>query len=451
MAEQFVRNQELVGSIQDALEAHQILELRELLDDLHPSEIADLLESLPNVVRSELWVHIDSDIEGDVLAHASVAVRNSLVENMDAAEVADATSGLESDDVADILQELPDELADEILLSMDDQNRRRVTEVLTYPADTAGGLMNLDAITVRADVEVDVVLRYLRRLGEMESFLDQLFVVDRRGIYQGDLPLTRLVIADPDVMISELMTPGEFPVTAEMDAREVALLFEQRDLISAPVIDEDKKLIGRITIDDVVDYIREESDRSLLSSAGLDEDHDIFAPIMVTARQRSLWLAVNLATAFLAAWVIGLFEATIEQLVALAVLMPVVASMGGIAGSQTLTIVVRGLALGQVGEANSRTVLAREIGVGLLNGCLWAVVVAFVAGIWFGDTQLGLVIASAMIINLFTAGFAGAAIPLVLKRYGIDPALAGGVVLTTVTDVVGFFAFLGLAARFLVI
>lgn len=450
MAEQLVRNQELVGSIQEALESNQLLELRGLLADLHPSEIADVLESLPNEIRGELWVHIDSDIEGDVLADASVAVRNSLVENMDASEVADATSGLESDDVADILQDLPDDLADEVLLSMDEQNRRRVTEVLTYPPDTAAGLMNLDTVTVRADVNVDVVLRYMRRLGDLETNIDQLFVVDRSGIYQGVLPLTRLVIADPDQNIADIMVADAFPVPAATEAREVSLLFEQRDLISAPVVDEHNYLLGRIMIDDVVDYIREENERTILSSAGLDEDHDIFAPVLVTARQRSLWLAVNLATAFLAAWVIGLFEATIEQLVALAVLMPVVASMGGIAGSQTLTIVVRGLALGQVGEANSRTVLVREIGVGFLNGCLWATVVAVIAGAWFANMQLGLVIAAAMIINLVTAGLAGAAIPLYLKRFGIDPALAGGVVLTTVTDVVGFFAFLGLAAHFLV-
>lgn len=310
--------------------------------------------------------------------------------------------------------------------------------------------MDLDAVTVRSDVDVDVVLRYLRRLGDMPENFDKLFVVDRSNTYLGVLPLARLVIANPDATIASLMSEAEHPVGADMSVREVAVLFEQRDLISVAVVDEDGKLLGRITVDDVVDVIREESDRSFMSAAGLDEEHDIFAPLLTTARQRALWLAINLATAFLAAWVIGLFEATIEQLVALAVLMPVVASMGGIAGSQTLTIVVRGLALGQVGSANARTVLSREVAVGVINGCLWALVVALVAAAWFDDFELGAVIACAMVLNLLTAGFAGAAIPLLLRRMNIDPALAGGVVLTTVTDVVGFFAFLGLASRFLV-
>lgn len=450
MAEQIIRNQDLVQYIQDALEANEILSVREQLAALHPSEIADLLESLPAPVRDELWVHIDADAEGEVLSHAGSAVLNSLLENMDAAQVADATSSLDSDDVADILQVLPDEVVDEVLLSMDEQNRQRVAAVLTYPADTAGGLMNVDVITVRSDVDVDVVLRYLRLLGELPDNLDQLFVVDRDNHYLGELPVSSLLIARPDSRIEDIMSDDDPAIPADSDVHAVALLFEQRDLISAPVIDNEGCLVGRITIDDVVDVMREERDRSMLSAAGLDEEYDIFAPLLVTARQRALWLALNLATAFLAAWVIGLFEATIDQLVALAVLMPVVASMGGIAGSQTLTIVVRGLALGQVGAANARAVLRREIAVGLLNGCLWAAVVAVVATIWFNNQPLGMVIGVAMVVNLFTAGFAGAAIPLLLKRLDIDPALAGGVVLTTITDVVGFFAFLGLASKFLI-
>lgn len=450
MAEQINRNQVSVQAIQDALEANEIGRLRELLGNLHPSEIADLLESLPTAARDELWVHIDSTIEGDVLSNSNAAVRNSLIENMDPAQVADATSTLASDDAADILQDLPGDLADEILLSMDEQNRRRVAAVLTYPPDTAGGLMSVDTVTVRSDVDVDVVLRYLRRLGKMPDNLDQLFVVDRGNGFLGVLPLAKLVIAHADATTAEIMSTEELAIPADTPVSEVAVVFEQRDLISAPVVDNQGKLLGRITVDDVVDVIREEGEHSIMSAAGLDEEHDIFAPILVTARQRALWLALNLATAFLAAAVIGLFEATIEKLVALAVLMPIVASMGGIAGSQTLTIVVRGLALGQIGSANARAVLSREVAVGVLNGCLWAVVVAVAAGAWFDDLRLGVVIGCAMVLNLFTAGFAGAAIPLLLRRMNIDPALAGGVVLTTVTDVVGFFAFLGLATHFLV-
>jgi magnesium transporter len=444
------RNQELVQAVQDALEANDLLIVRELVQSLHPSEVADLFEALPPETRDELWIHIGADSEGDVLSHASTAVRTGLLEHMAPEEVAAATEGLETDDVADILQDLPERVADEVLHSMDEQNRDRVAAALTYPEDTAGGLMNVDAIAVRSDVDIDVVFRYLRLLPELPDNTDRLMVVDRANVYLGWLPLSDLVTSDPESKVGDIMLTGESGIPAQMDAGEVALVFEQRDLLSAPVVDTDGKLLGRITVDDVVDVIREESERTLMSAAGLDEEYDIFAPIWSTARRRTLWLAVNLATAFLAAWVIGLFEATIEQLVALAVLMPVVASMGGVAGSQTLTIVIRGVALGQVGAANARAVVYREIAVGLLNGILWALVVAGVAAAWFGNIELGIVIGCAMVFNLLTAASAGAAIPLLLKRLNIDPALAGGVVLTTITDVVGFFAFLGLASVFLV-
>ena len=447
MSDRIIRTQASVQTIQTALEANELDKLGALLHELHPSEIADLLEALPAEARAAVWARVDRSQEGDVLSHASSAVRSGLLENMAPSELAEATSNLDSDDIADILQGLPLDLADEVLLSMDEQNRQRIASVLTYPSDTAGGLMNVDAITVRSDVSVDVVLRYLRRMTQLPENTDQLMVVDRNNLFLGVITLTNLVSAQPEQGVGDRMSTDPRPIPADTPARDVATLFEQRDLISAPVIDESGKLLGRITIDDVVDVIREEIGRSLLSRAGLDEEHDIFAPLFVTVRQRTLWLAVNLSTAFLAAWVIGRFEATIEQLVALAVLMPVVASMGGIAGSQTLTLVVRGIALGQVGAANARAVLRREAAVGLINGFLWAAVVALVASAWFQSVDLGLVIAAAMIINLFTAGFAGAAIPLMLKWLRVDPALAGGVILTTVTDVVGFFVFLGLASR----
>lgn len=450
MAELTNRNQTRVQEVRDALEGNELGRVREYLDRLHPAEIADLLESLPVTVRDELWLHIDSSIEGDVLSHSNSAVRAGLLEQMDPARVANATSALDSDDIADILQDLPDPIAGEVLRSMDAHKRERVTSVLTYPPDTAGGLMNLDAVTVRSDVDVEVVLRDLRGHAELPASTDQLMVVDRDNTYLGVLRLVTLVTAPPAAIIGDIMSIAEPGIPAWTSVGDVVLKFEQRDLISAPVVDERGKLIGRITVDDVVDVIREQSEHSIRSAAGLDDVTDIFAPVLVAARARALWLAVNLATAFLAAWVIGRFEATIEQLVALAVLMPVVASMGGIAGGQTLTIVIRGLALGQVGAANARNVLWREVAVGILNGCLWAVVVAAIAALWFGSRGLGLVIGAAMVINLFTAAFAGVVIPLGLRRMQIDPALAGGVVLTTVTDVVGFFAFLALATRFLV-
>jgi len=448
-SEEHGRNQELVLSIQEALEANDLLGVRNALADLHPSELADLLESLPSEMRDELWVHVEPEAEGDVLAQANDAVRAALLENMAPHEVAAATASLDTDDAADILQDLPVSRADEVLRSMDEQNRVRIASILSYPEDTAGGLMNVDVVTVRADVEVEVVLRYLRLHGSIPEKTDSLMVVDRESIYLGVLPLAALVAASPDTYVGDLMRIDADGIPATTDEASVALLFEQRDLLSAAVVDGNGTLLGRITVDDVIDVIREQSAHSFMSAAGLNEEEDIFAPVVDSTRRRSLWLGINLATAFLAAWVIGRFEATIEQLVALAILMPVVASMGGVAGSQTLTIVIRGMALGQIGAANARLLLYRELAIGVLNGILWAVVVAFVGGLWFGDIRLGAVIGIAIIINLIVAAFSGAVIPLILRRINVDPALAGGVVLTTVTDVVGFFAFLGLATLFL--
>ncbi len=448
-AEEHNRNQELVLSVQEALEANDLLAIRDALTHLHPFELADLLESLPSEIRGELWVHVDPEVEGDVLAEANDRVRAALLKNMHPHEVAAATALLDTDDAADILQDLPESRADEVLHSMDEQHRARIASILSYPEDTAGGLMNVDVVTVRADVEVEVVLRYLRRLGALPEKTDSLMIVDRENTYLGVLPLAALVSASPEAYVGDHMRIDANGIPASTDAASVALLFEQRDLLSAAVINDDGSLLGRITVDDVIDVIREQSAHSFMSAAGLDEEEDIFAPVIDSTRRRSMWLAINLATAFLAAWVIGRFEGTIDQLVALAILMPVVASMGGVAGSQTLTIVIRGLALGQIGSANARLLLYRELAIGVLNGILWAVVVAMVAGLWFSDVWLGMVIGAAIIINLVVAAFSGAVIPLILRRINIDPALAGGVVLTTVTDVVGFFAFLGLATLIL--
>ncbi len=442
--------QDQLRSIQEALAANDLYAVRELLSACHPSEAADLLESLPAEQRDELWVHIAPEAEGDVLSFANDTVRAGLLAQMDPEGVAAATEGLDADDVVDILQDLPEDKVDAVLAAMDEQDRDRLAHILSYPEDTAGGLMNPDTVTLRADVSVDTVLRYLRLRGELPRHTDALVVVDRVNTFLGVVPMTTLVTVAPELLVVDIMELDQNGIRADTPATEVALIFEQRDLVTAPVIDDDGKLLGHITIDDVLDVVREQGEHSLLSMAGLDEEDDIFAPIFTTTRRRALWLAVNLGTAFLAAWVIGLFEATIDQLVALAILMPIVASMGGIAGSQTLTIVIRGLALGQLGSANARILVLREIAVGTLNGMLWALVVAAVAAAWFQNVQLGAVIAAAMLVNLVTAAIAGAAIPLLLKRVDIDPALAGGVILTTVTDVIGFFTFLGLAALFLV-
>jgi len=429
-----------------ALELDTLANVRGMLNHLHPAEVAHLLESLPHHERSLLWELLDVDISGEVLTHVNDDLRGSLIGEMGADELVAAAEGLETDDLADILLDLPAAVIDEVLQAMDEQNRHRLQSVMSYPEDTAGGLMNVDAVTVRPDVTLDVVLRYLRLRGEIPKTTDALFVVDRDDRYLGQLPLTALLTQLPVKMVRDVMlTEGEV-ILVGTSATEVAGLFEHRDLVSAPVLDEGRRLLGRITIDDVVDVIRDEAEHSMMSMAGLDEESDMFAPATVSARQRGVWLGLNLATALLASWVIGLFDATIEQVVALAVLMPIVASMGGIAGSQTLTLVIRGIALGQIGRANARKLLMKEITIGILNGALWAMVVAAVAILWFGNYQIGWIIATAIIVNLLVAAVAGACIPLFLKRMGADPALGGGVMLTTVTDVVGFFVFLGLAS-----
>lgn len=447
------RTQEILKLLQDTMDSassDDSIWLKEGIKDLHPSEIADLLESLPAKDRENLWELIGSDLEGEVLSHAQDGVRSGLLEQMQPHEVAAATENLETDDAADIIQDLAEDIVDEVLGSMDEHNRVRLEKALSYPEDTAGGLMNTLVLSVYDNVDLSVVIRYLRMKGEVPEKSDSLIVVDRNNHYQGMLPFVKILTSDPALKVADVMNTEIEAFPTDMSANEVARLFEQRDLYSVAVVDEEKAPLGRITIDDVVDVIRDLGDHSLMSMAGLDEDDDMFAPIIVSAKRRALWLGINLATAFLAAWVIGRFAATIEQLVALAVLMPIVASMGGIAGSQTLTIVIRGLALGQLGPANSRALLLKEIAVGMLNGVIWASVVGLIAGLWFNNQSLGLVIGSAMIVNLFVAAFFGALIPLWLKRMQIDPALAGGVILTTVTDVVGFLVFLGLATMFLI-
>jgi magnesium transporter len=419
------------------------------MNALHPAEIADLLESLPPRQRKLLWGLVDADIEGPVLLEVGEEVRHSLISEMEADEILAAAEGLDVDDLADFLQSLPDTLLQETLQGMDKQNRDRLEEVLSYPEDSAGGLMDTDLVTVRADVPLDVVLRYLRMKGELPEHTNQLFVVDRYGNYQGVMSLHPLLTQDPEMLVADAMDGEISAINASALSSDVSRMFEDLDLVTAPVVDDHNRLLGRITVDDVVDVIRDEAEHSVLSMAGLSEDHDIFAPVVQSGRRRGVWLGVNLATAFLASWVIGRFTATLDQIVALAVLMPIVASMGGIAGSQTLTLVIRGQALGQVGHANVRWLLNRELAVALLNGALWALVVAAIAVLWFDDYAIGAVIGTALIINLLAAAASGVVIPFVLRQMNVDPALAGGVILTTVTDVIGFVAFLGLATVFL--
>jgi magnesium transporter len=438
-----------LAALRSALEQGSLRHGQRLINSLHPAEIASLIESLPPARREIVWEFVDPELEGDVLIELNEEVRAELIGGMDAEELIAATEGMEVDDLADLIGDLPETLNERVLHSMDAQDRERLTAVLGFEQDSAGGLMNLDAVTVRPDVTLEVVLRYLRMRGDMPARTDQLFVVNRHDKYRGALDITRLLTEDPEKTVGEVMDSSVEGIAPETPAREVAKLFEDRDLVSAAVVTGDGKLLGRITIDDVVDVIREEADHSVMSMAGLGDDADMFAGVIASARRRAIWLSVNLATAFLAANVVGLFEATIEKVVALAVLMPIVASMGGIAGSQTLVLIIRGLALGQVEQANARWLLIREILVGLLNGVGLASIVAVVAGIWFEQWTLGMIIFAALMINLLAAALAGVGVPLMLKRMGIDPALAGGVILTTVTDTVGFASLLGLGTLFL--
>ena len=431
--------------IAEALESGEMLRAARILNAFHPAEIAHLLESLPHSQRMFIWNMLDHDDDGEILLHVVDEVRSGLIEVMDKEQLISATEGLDLDDLADLLADLPSAVTDTALSNLDISDRRRLEDVLSFDEDSAGGLMNPDTITVRKQISLDVVLRYLRFRKKLPTHTDSLFVVDRQAKYIGTLTLADVLTNDPSTLVQDLLQNNVEPILVNDSATNVAHFFENLDLISAPVVDEKGKLLGRITIDDVVDVIREQGEHSIMSMAGLTEETDLFSPVTKSTQRRALWLGVNMLTAFLAAWVISLFQQTLEQLIVLAILIPVVASMGGIAGSQTLTLVIRGLALKQIGKANSRNLLMREFGVGVLNGLLWSVIVAIIAIIWFHDFQLGWIIALAMMANLVCAGLAGVLIPIALNKYGIDPALAGGVMLTTVTDVVGIFAFLGLA------
>ena len=443
------KSQKRLQSFAEALESGRLVTIRRMVNELHTAEIAHLLGSLPPSERELVWEMVEPEKDGDILSYVNDDVRAKLIRQMETDELVAAAESLETDDLADILQDLPDMVIHEVLQSMSEQDRFRLEAVLSYPEDTAGGLMNIDTVTVRPNVTIDVVLRYMRLRGQLPQMTDHLYVVNRNDQFLGLLSLADIITKDPSQMVGQVMAHDFEPIPANMSAKEVAELFEKRDLITAPVVDDDGKLLGRITIDDVVDVIRDEAEHSIMSMAGLDEEDDIFAPVVVSSRRRGIWLGVNLITALIASWVISQFEATIEKVVALAVLMPIVASMGGIAGSQTLTLVIRGMALGHIGSANAKRILIKELAVGGLNGLLWAIVVAVVSSVWFGNYMIGLIIAAAMLINLVAAALAGATIPLLMRRMGIDPALSSSVVLTTITDVVGFFAFLGLATLIL--
>ncbi|MBE0366802.1 magnesium transporter [Pseudoalteromonas sp. MMG013] len=432
-----------------ALNSGQFVQVRRILAETAPCDTALLLESSPHKVRTQLWKLVDPDIQGDVLEELSEDVRLGIIAKMDPELIAAATEDMGDDDLGEVLRGLPDTIYLDVVGSMDTQDRERATQALSYQERSAGALMNSDTVTIRADVSLDVVLRYLRLKGELPDGTDDLYVVDKDNCFIGAMPLSTLLTNPPDKLVHDLMDEDKESIPISMDETEVAQLFERHNWISAAVVDDNNHLLGRITIDDIVDVIREDAEHSLLSMAGLDDEEDTFAPVLQSSRRRSIWLGINLLTALLAAFVASFFENTLDILPVLAVLNGIVPSMGGVAGSQTLTLVIRGIALGHINQTNQRFILGKELAIGALNGLLWSLLIAGVVALWKWDFTLGAVIAFAMFMNLLAAGIAGASIPIILKRMKIDPALAGSVVLTTVTDIVGIFAFLGTATWFL--
>ena len=428
-----------------ALEVNDFARANQILTDLHPADIAQVLEGLPPEQREAVWKGTDVGKMGEVLLELPESIRTELLGVLDDQTVVAAVRDLDTDDIADLIPELSDSLIAEILFALDKQDRQRLDTALSFGDDTAGGLMDLDVVTVRENITVEVVLRYLRRRGELPEHTDKLFVVNRADRLRGVLPLAKLLTTDAKQRVAQIMDREVIKFPAQTPDREVADAFERYNLVSAPVVDESDRLLGRITVDDAVDVIREEADREIFQLAGLREGEDLFATVWQTVRNRWPWIAINLVTAFIASRVVGLFEGTIERLVALASLMPIVAGVGGNTGNQTITMIVRALALGRISEVNSRVLFAKEIGVSLLNGVVWGGLLGVIAYFLYNSVQLGLVMAAAVTLNLMLAAVAGVLIPLVRYRLGRDPAQGSSVMITAITDSGGFFIFLGLA------
>ncbi len=443
------QNHQRLQQVNKALGSGMFVHVRKLLQNMPAYDISLILESSHPKSRAVLWQLIDADNQGEVLEELNEEVRKGILKNIRPEKLAEVAEGMDVDDLAEVLRTLPDSVYQEVLNAMDSQDRGRVEAALSFEEDTAGGIMNTDTITIRPDVTVDVVLRYLRLRGELPEATDSFYVVDRKNLFIGAVSLAAIVTAKPEIIISTLIDNDVQAIQADMSDSDVAQLFERFDWFSAPVVDNKGRLLGRITIDDVIDIIREDAEHSLMSMAGLDDEADTFAPVLKSTQQRSIWLGVNLITALLAVAVSSMFEGILSQLAILAVLNSLVPSMGGVAGNQTLTLVIRGIALGHVGDSNAKILLYKELAVGFFNGIIWAILIAGVVAIWQQNLLLGGVIAFAMLMNLTAAGIAGVAIPLFLKRINIDPALAGSVILTTITDVVGIFAFLGTATLLL--
>jgi magnesium transporter len=428
----------------------EVESLRKELDRLHPADVAYILEALPLDERLVVWDLVKVERDGEILLEVSDAVRESLIASMDEDELVAATGQLDTDEIADLAPDLPREVIQDVFKSLSVEEREQLRSAMSYPEDSVGALMDFDMVEVREDVTVEVVLRYLRMLDEMPDHTDQLFVVDRDAHLKGLLPVNRLLVSLPEALVGELMLREFAQFNPWEEAQEASAAFERYDLVSAPVVDDDGRLVGRMTVNAVVDYIRASQDLEMLSAGGLREDEDLFASVWKSVRNRWLWLALNLVTAFIASRVIGLFEHSIAQLVALAALMPIVAGIGGNSGNQTITMIVRALALGQITRENFRKLFMKEIGVSLLNGFIWGTVVGLFAFLIYRNWELGVVMTAAMLLNLLLAAVMGVSIPLLMEKLGRDPALGSSVLITAITDSGGFFIFLGLATLFLV-
>lgn len=435
--------------VESVIQKQNLASLQNMLDKLHPADIAYILEALPLDDRLIVWGLVKTEHDGEVLLEVSDAVRQTLIEDMNSKELVAAAEQLDADEIADLAPDLPSYVMEDVFRSLPMEEREHLRAAMSYPEDAVGALMDFDVITVREDVRIEVVLRYLRRLGELPDHTDQLFVVDRDEHLKGVLLLNQLLVSDPETAVVEVMKREMVKFHPDDKAEQATQAFERYDLVSASVVTPDGKLLGRVTVNAVIDFMRERADYEARNQAGLSEEEDLFAPIWKSVQNRWAWLAINLVTAFIASRVIGLFEDSIEKLVALAALMPIVAGVGGNSGNQTITMIVRAIALGQVNQDSTFKLITKEIGVSIVNGIVWGSVIGFIAYIIYQNAQLGLVLALAMLLNLLLAALVGVLIPLVRKQLGRDPALGSSVMITAVTDSGGFFIFLGLATLFL--
>ena len=437
---------ELVESL---VHKQNLVELQKKLDRLHPADVAYILEALPLEERLVLWDLVKAERDGEILLEVSDAVRQTLIANMDSQELVAAAEQLDTDEIADLVQDLPQDVVAGVFQSLPVEEREQLRSAMSYPEDSVGALMDFDMVSVRDDVTLEVVLRYLRRMDELPDHTDQLFVVDRDEAIKGVLPINRLIVTDPEVLVASVMNAEFISFSPDDKAQKAAQAFERYDLVSAPVVDQKNRLAGRVTVDAVVDFIRDESEAELLGKAGLREEEDIFASVWQSAKNRWLWLAVNLCTAFFASRVIGVFEGTIEKLVALATLMPIVAGIAGNSGNQTTTLIIRALALGQVTPESARRMILKELAISLLNGLVWGGVAGLFAWWLYGNVALGAVMMGSMLLNLLVSALVGILVPMAMQRMGRDPAIGSSVLLTFTTDSMGFFIFLGLATVFL--